>query len=59
MNNAITENKNTMEGTKSRVTEAEEWISEVTYRVVEITEAEHNREKKNIKLWGQSQRPLG
>ena len=50
MNNAITENKNTMEGTKSRVTEAEEWISEVTYRVVEITEAEHNREKKNIKL---------
>ena len=49
MNNALTENKNILEGTKSRVTEAEEWISEVTYRMVEITEAEYNKGKKNKK----------
>ena len=28
MNNTITEIKNTLEGTNSRITEAEEWISE-------------------------------
>ena len=36
MNNAITEIKNTLEGTNSRITEAEERISEVEDRMVEI-----------------------
>ena len=40
MNNAITEHKNILEGTNSRETKAEEWISEPEDRMVEITEAE-------------------
>ena len=36
MNNAITEIKNTMEGTNSRITEAEDKISEVEDSMVEI-----------------------
>ena len=46
MNNAITENKSTLEGTNIRITEAEERISEVEDRVVEITEAERKKKKK-------------
>ena len=38
MNNAITEIKSTLEGTSSRITEAEERISEVGDRMVEINE---------------------
>ena len=37
MNTTITEIKNTPEGTSSRITEAEEWISELEDRLVEIT----------------------
>ena len=40
---------NTLEGINSRVTEAEEWISELEGRRVEITEAEHKKEKKSCK----------
>ena len=40
MNNAITEIKITLEGTNSRITEAEEKISEVEDRMVEIKEVE-------------------
>ena len=47
MNNAITEIKNTMEGTNSRITEAEDRITEVEERIVEINEAERKNEKKN------------
>ena len=47
MNNAITEIKNTLEGTNSRITEAENSISEVEDRIVEINEAERKKEKKN------------
>ena len=47
MNNAINEIKNTLEGTNSRITEAEDWISEVEDRMVEINKAERNKEKKN------------
>ena len=36
MNNVITEIKNTLEGTKTRITEAEEGISEVEDIMVEI-----------------------
>ena len=44
MNNAITEIKNTLEGTNSRITEAEDSISEVEDRMVEINEAERKKE---------------
>ena len=47
MNNAITEIKNTLQGTNSRITEAEDRISEVEHRMVEINEAE--RGKKELK----------
>ena len=38
MNNAINEIKNTLEGTNSRITEAEYTISEVEDRMAEINE---------------------
>ena len=47
MNNVITEIKSTLEGTNSRITAAEYRISEVEDRVVEINEAEREKEKKN------------
>ena len=40
--------KNTLEETKSRITEAEELISDLEYRMVEIT-AEEQRKKKEMK----------
>ena len=46
MNNAITEIKITLERTNSRITEAEDGISEVGDRKVEINEAERKEEKK-------------
>ena len=46
MNNAINEIKNTLEGTNSRITEAEDRISEVDYRMVEINESERKKEKR-------------
>jgi len=49
MKNIIIEIKNTLEGTNSRITEAEEWISEVEDRMVEITAEEQNKGKKNEK----------
>ena len=36
-----------MEGTKSRITESEELISELEDRTVEITEAQHSKEKRD------------
>ena len=44
---SITEIKSTLEGTNCRITEAEERISEVEDRMVEISEAERKKEKKN------------
>ena len=46
MNNAITEIKNTLEGTNSRVTKIEERISELEDRIVEINEAEWKKKKE-------------
>ena len=42
MNKIITEmeKKNTLEGINSRITEAEEWISDLDDRMVEITATE-------------------
>ena len=47
MNNAITYIKNTLEGTNSRIMEAEGRISEVEDRMVEINEAERKKEKRS------------
>ena len=43
MNNTITEIKNTLEGTNIWIAEAEEWISELEDRMVEITAEEQNK----------------
>ena len=45
MNNAITEIKNNLEGTNSRITEAEERINEVEDRIIVINEAERKKKK--------------
>ena len=45
MNNKITEIKNTLEWTNSKITEAEEWINELEDRMVEITAGEQNNGK--------------
>ena len=37
---------NTLEGINSRISEAEEWINDLENRMVEITAAEQNTEKK-------------
>ena len=50
MNNIITEIKNTLEGTNSRITEAEEQISELEDRMVEIIAEEQNKGKRMKEL---------
>ena len=45
MNNKITEMKTTLEGINSRITEAEEQISDVEDRMVKFTAIEQNKEK--------------
>jgi len=45
-NNTITEIKNTLEGINSRISEAEEWISELEDKMVEITAEEQNKVKR-------------
>ena len=49
MNNAITEIKSTLEGTNSRITEAEKRINEVEDRSVEINEAERKKELNEMR----------
>ena len=46
MNNTINEIKNSLQGINSRITEAEEQISELEDKTVEITTAEQNKEKR-------------
>ena len=46
MNNTITEMKNTLEGINSKITEAEEQISDLEDRTVEFTAMEENKEKR-------------
>ena len=46
MNNTITEVENTLEGINSRITEAEEWISELEDRMVKITATEQKKRMK-------------
>ena len=45
-NNIITEIKNTLEGINSRIAEAEEWISELEDKMVEVTSEEQNKVKR-------------
>ena len=45
-NNTITEIKNTLEGIYSRISEAEEWISKLEDKMVEITSEEQNKVKR-------------
>ena len=46
MNNTIMEMKNTLERISSRITEAEEQISELEDRMVKISAEEENKEKR-------------
>ena len=46
MNNTINEIKNSLEGSNSRITEAEEQISDLEDKIVEITTAEQNKDKR-------------
>ena len=46
MNNARTETRSTLEGTNSRITQAEDRTSEVEDRMVEINETERKKEKR-------------
>ena len=46
MNNTINEIKNSLEGINSRITETQEWISDLEDKIVEITTTEHNKEKR-------------
>ena len=46
MKNTINEIKNTLDGINSRVTEAEERISDLKDKMVEITTAEQDKEKR-------------
>ena len=45
MNNKTNEIKNSLEGINSRITEAEERISDLEEEIVEITTTEQNKEK--------------
>ena len=47
MDNATNKIKNTLEATNSRIMEAENKISEVEERMVEINESERKKEKTN------------
>ena len=46
MNNTINEIKNSLEGINSRITEAEEWISDLEDKIVEITTTDQSKEKR-------------
>ena len=46
MNNTISEIKNSLEGISGRITEAEEQISDLEEKIVEMTTTEQNKEKR-------------
>ena len=58
MNNAINEIKNTLEGTNSRIMEAEDRISEGEDRIVEINEAERKKELKEMRTTSETSRTM-
>ena len=66
MNNTITEMKNELEGINSRITEAEEQISDLEDRMVEFTAMEQNKKKRMKRnedslrdLWRSEERRVG
>ena len=46
MNNSVNETKNSLQRINSRITEAEERMSDLEVKIVEITTTEQNKEKK-------------
>ena len=50
MNNTINELSNSLEGINSRTTEAEAQISDLEYKIVEITTAEKKKEKRKKRI---------
>ena len=50
MNNTINKIKNSLEGINSRITEAEEWISDLEDKIMEITTVEQNKIKRKKEL---------
>ena len=50
MNNTINEIKNSLEGINTRIPEADEWISDLEDKIVEITTAEKNKEKRRKRI---------
>ena len=52
MNNTINEIKNSLEGINRRLTEAEERISDLEDKIVEITTAEKNKENRMKRIEG-------
>ena len=58
MNSIKNEIKNSLEGINRRISEAEEQISDLEDKIVEITTAEQNKEKR-MKRIEDSLRPLG
>ena len=50
MNNTINESKNSLERINSRIAEAEEWISDLEDKIVEITTTEQKKEKRMKEL---------
>ena len=46
INNTINEIKNSLEGINSKITEAEERVSDLEDKIVEITTTEQNKEKR-------------
>ena len=46
MNNTIIEIENTLEGTSSRISEADEWISKLENTMVEMTAEEQDKVKR-------------
>ena len=46
MKNTINEIKNSLQGINSRITEGEEWISDLKDKIVEITTEEQNKQKR-------------
>ena len=45
LKSTITEMKNSLEGINSRITEAEEWITDLEDKIVECTAAEQNKKE--------------
>ena len=59
MRKTITKMKNTLEIIKSRLDDTEEWIRDMEDKIVEITQSEEQKEKKNFKKRGQFKGSLG